>query len=81
MEHLESRAGAKLLVAEVLVGLATDTTIYLSRRWEALKVNKLTSALPISHGTLGSQGALCFLLEASVLGIRHVVRCRLLQRT
>ena len=30
-----------LLVAEVLVGLATDTTVYLSRHEEALTVNKL----------------------------------------
>ena len=34
----------RLLVAEVLVGLATDTTVYLSRRGEALKVNELTFA-------------------------------------
>ena len=38
----------KLEVAEVLVGLATDTTVYLSRRWEALKVNKLTFAIRAS---------------------------------
>jgi len=30
-----------LLVAEVLACLATDTTVYLSRRGEALKVNTL----------------------------------------
>ena len=37
-----------LLVTEVLVGLATDTTVYLSRRGEALKVNKLTLAIRAS---------------------------------
>ena len=31
-----------VLVAEVLVGLATDSTVYSSRWDEALKVNKLT---------------------------------------
>ena len=52
-----------MLVAEVLVGLATDTTVYLSRRGGGLQVNTLTFtiALPIPHDTLGSQGALCFL--------------------
>ena len=40
--------------------MATDTTVDLSRRGEALKVKKQLSpsALPIPHGTLGSQGAL-----------------------
>ena len=52
-----------LSVAEVLVRLATDTTFYLSRRGGAHKVNKLTFTIraPVPHGTLGSQGALCFL--------------------
>ena len=40
--HLQHLPRQKLEVAEVLVGLATDTTVYLSRRGEALKVNKLT---------------------------------------
>ena len=36
------------LVAEVLVGLATDTTVYLSRRGKALKVDKLTFTIRAS---------------------------------
>ena len=32
----------KVFIAEVLVGLATDTTVYSSRRGQALKVNTLT---------------------------------------
>ena len=45
------------------MGLATDTTASFSRREEARKVNKLTFIIRASdsHGTLGSQGALCFL--------------------
>ena len=31
----------EVLVAEVFVGLATDTTVYLSGRWDARKVNEL----------------------------------------
>ena len=38
-----------LLVAEVLVGLATDTTVYLSRQGEALKVNKWTFTIRDSN--------------------------------
>ena len=34
--------GGQGLVAEVLAGLATDTSVYLSRREEARKVDKLT---------------------------------------
>ena len=47
-----------MLQAEELVGLATDTTVYLSRWGDAPKVKNRhsTSALPIAHGTLGSQG-------------------------
>ena len=64
------------LVAEVLVGLATDTTVYLSRRGEALKVNKLTFTIrAIPHGTLGSQGALCFLIQKGI-GARNLVDAR-----
>ena len=37
-----------MYVAEVLVGLATDTKVYLSRREEALKVNKLTFTIRAS---------------------------------
>ena len=37
-----------LLGAEVLVDLATDTTVYLSRRGKALKVNKLTFTIRAS---------------------------------
>jgi hypothetical protein len=29
----------RIYVAEMFVGLATDATVYLSRRWEALTVN------------------------------------------
>ena len=36
-----------LLVAEVLVGLTTDTPVYLSRRGEALKVNQLTEGVMV----------------------------------
>jgi len=39
------------LVAEVLVGLATDTTVYLSRWGKALKVNKLTFAIRASDSS------------------------------
>ena len=35
------------LVAEVLVCLATDTTVYLSRRGRALKVIKLTFTIQV----------------------------------
>ena len=38
----------ELLEAEVLVGLATDTTVYLSRRGGTLKVDKLTFAIRAS---------------------------------
>ena len=40
-----------LLVAEVLVGLATDTAVYLSRRGGALKVNKLTFTIRASDSS------------------------------
>ena len=48
------------------MGLATDTTVYLSRRGGAPKVNKLTFTIRASdpHGTLGSQGALCYRIAA-----------------
>ena len=38
------------LVAEVLVRPATDATVYLSRRGEALRVNKLTFTIRASTG-------------------------------
>ena len=41
-EELHRLGLEHLLVAEVLVGLPTDTTVYLSRRGGALTVNKLT---------------------------------------
>ena len=41
----------ELLVAEVLVSLATDATGYLSRREEALKVNKLTFIIRASDSS------------------------------
>jgi len=37
----DRRAARHLLVAEVLVSLAKDTTVYFSRREKALKVNQL----------------------------------------
>jgi len=40
-----------LYVAEVLVNLATDTTVYLSRRGGALKVNKLTFTIRASDSS------------------------------
>ena len=40
-----------LFLAEVLVGLATDTTVYLSRRGEALKANKLTFTIRASDSS------------------------------
>ena len=43
------RLQADLLVAEVLVGLATDTVVYVSRREEALQVNILTFAIRASE--------------------------------
>ena len=46
-------------VAEVLVGLATDATVYFSLRGGLLQ-RLSPSALPIPHAILGSQGALCF---------------------
>jgi len=62
------RRAASLLVAEVLVGLATDTTVYLSRRGKALKINKLTFTIRASDSTWHPglpgrplPGALCFL--------------------
>ena len=39
------------LVAEVWVILATDTTVYLSRRGKALKVNALTFAIRASDSS------------------------------
>ena len=39
------------LVAGVLVGLATGTTLYLSQRGEALKVNKSTSTIRASDSS------------------------------
>ena len=39
------------LVAEVSVGLATDTTFYLSRWGEALKVNTLTFTIRASDSS------------------------------
>jgi hypothetical protein len=40
-----------LFVAEVLVGLATDTAAYLSRREDALKVNTLTFIISASDSS------------------------------
>jgi len=40
-----------LLVAEVLVSLATGTAVYLSRRGGVLKVNKLTSTIRASDSS------------------------------
>ena len=40
-----------LLVAEVLVGLATDTTVYSSQWGEALQVNKLTFTIRASDSS------------------------------
>ena len=40
-----------LLVEEVVVGLATNTTVYLSRRGDALKVNKLTFTIRTSDSS------------------------------
>jgi hypothetical protein len=45
-----------LYVAQVLVGLATDTTVYLSRQGEALKVNKLTCTIRASDFSLHTCG-------------------------
>jgi len=44
-------AHSVLLVAEVLVVLATDTPIYLSRRGKALKSNRLTFAIRASDSS------------------------------
>ena len=60
--HLVSRVGVDAvarppapqdckLAAEVLVGLEPDTTVYLSRRGEALKVNKLTFTIRASDSS------------------------------
>ena len=38
-------------VAEVFVGLSTDTTLYLSRREEALKVDRLTFIIRTSDSS------------------------------
>ena len=46
MTHTLNQLGY-LLVAEVLVGLATDATVYLSRRGDALKVKKMTVAISL----------------------------------
>jgi len=51
VDRVERIAPVALLVAEVLAGLATDTTVYLSRRGEALKVNKLTFAIRASDSS------------------------------
>ena len=42
---------AAVCLAEVLMGLATDTTIYLSRREEALEVNKLIFTIRASDSS------------------------------
>ena len=39
------RRARDMLIAEVLVGLATDTTVYIGRRLEALKVTDWTFAI------------------------------------
>ena len=40
-----------MLVAQVLVCLATDTTVYLSRQGELLKVNKSTCIIRASDSS------------------------------
>ena len=51
MEREGGGCAERLLEAEVLVGLATDTTVYLSRRGEALKVKKLTFTIRASDSS------------------------------
>ena len=51
-----------MLAAEILVGLATDTTVYLIRREKSVYVNILNFTIRASvfFGTLGSQGVISF---------------------
>ena len=44
LPQLHCGVAVHLLIAEVLVGLATDMTVYSSRRWTALRVNTGHSA-------------------------------------
>ena len=58
-----------LLVAEILVGMATDTTGYLRWRWERVKSNLLTffiPALPI-HDVARALSAACSLISRAHL--------------
>jgi hypothetical protein len=47
----DRRAARHLLVAEVLVSLAKDTTVYFSRREKALKVNQLNFIIRASDSS------------------------------
>ena len=54
----------------MLVGLATDTTVYLSRRGEVLKVNKLTFTTRASDSSRHPG------LPGRPLGMPHAMSCR-----